>query len=595
MMKKFTTLFALLLISIGSAYGQASPWGTGLINTQSLTALAGSPGVTAHTGVYYDLNGYLASYDFNIYIPNSYDGTKPYGLIAFIDAGNQGAFSSNWIPVLEEKNLILIAGNNIGNSVAVKIRTGVVLAGTFKLEELLNIDTARIYTSGTSGGARSATELMFAFPEKFHGMAPNCGSGYLRQVTQDYETYQPNSHYEYTYPFTTSQLAYVQSFDRRYAMMTSYDDFREGDIMNIYHNGMELDFFKAKILETTGGHCATTTAQFRDAINFVEHEHIDVIRDSFSGAPVVGNGFKMNSATITGGQLELDHNMNGAASAYAKNTLKWNDDKGAILRTSIMLDSASYNSNSFFNLGLVDFKNPNVYNQTVGASLLAGTPNIITSVVFNGAQPTVYVLAENPAQSIANDTIFSGQFTDWYVSSPLKIKYHIWNQELRIEFSNHFGTNKVGGSNVKLLDDFRSVRFRTTNTYWDTTDFDKGSMLTLVSGKLNTQMNSSALKVDYMEVVSADISGMTPLSTNDLGKSLLGQLKVFPNPSKGVFNVTSKSVHRIDFLIYNTIGKIVGRHTHNGLRSIVDVTNLSTGIYFMKVQDAKEAIRLVVE
>ena len=56
--------------------------------------------------------------------------------------------------------------------------------------------------------------------------------------------------------------------------MTSFGDFREGDIMNIYHNGMVPHDIKARFLEIEGNHCSTRGAHFRDAISFEEHVFI---------------------------------------------------------------------------------------------------------------------------------------------------------------------------------------------------------------------------------------------------------------------------------------------------------------------------------
>jgi hypothetical protein len=501
------TILALLLTLFASAQlaAQVSPWGTGTISTVQLDSFVGPSIYTSHTTYSFDLDTYLTSHSYNIYIPNSYDGTEPYGVITFINSGSNGALISSWIPVLEEKNIIMISGNNIGNSIPVVTRIAVALAGSEKLQEVLNIDTSRVYTSGNSGGGRSCTDLMWFFPEYFQGTVPNCGASFMRLVDQDYETYQLNSHYEYgIFPYSAVELDYVRSFDRKYAIMTAYDDFREGDIMNIYHNGMEPDGFKSKFMDIAGSHCATSSDHFRDAVNFVEHPHIDVILDSFALQPEVGGGFQLEAASIVNQQLVFDHNTANVARAYSNDPFLWNDEKGAIFRTTVQLDSATYNENSYLNIGLLDFSDPGVYNESVGHELYDSVPNFIVSVQFNYVKPTVHILAENPADGIANDTVFTGLFSDWSVSEPLAIKYHLWNQELRIEFDRHFIAGSTMNGMTKLLDDNRSIKIRTDANYWDSTDFSQGTLLTFVTGKLDTLAPSTAIKLNFVEVIVAD-------------------------------------------------------------------------------------------
>lgn len=512
-MRTLAIFFSLFLFiftgSFSQVQAQASPWGTGSQNNVNLGQLTGQSVYVSHTNdvvpYTFDLNSYLANYTYNIYIPPSYDGSEPYGVVTFINSGNSGTVPSSWLPVLDERKLIMVGGNNIGNSIPVVTRIGVALAGSEIMKETLNIDTTRVYTSGNSGGARSCAGLMFFFPEKYTGMMSNCGSSYLRLVDQDYETHQPNSHYEYgLFQYNQTHLDYVYTFNHKYSMMTSFDDFREGDIMNIYHNGMEPDGFQSKILETSGAHCSTNAQHFRDAVNFVEHPHIDLVRDSFAAQPYVGNGFILKDANILNQQLTFDHNGANEARAYANDPIPWHDEKGAIIRTSISIDSQAYNKNSVFNIALLDLASPQIVTEDVGHELYDSIPNLWLSMVFESTQPSVYVLAENPTGNVYNDTLFSGRFTDWSAGEPMRIKYHLWNQEIRIEFGNHFDASAQVNSMSKLLDDLRSIRVRTDAAYWAASDFSQGTLLAFYAGKIDPTESSAAIAVDFLEVVVAD-------------------------------------------------------------------------------------------
>ena len=529
MHSKFTKLLFLilpLLFNTNSLFSQASPWGTGSISNQLIgnvvdtTVVFASQSGYGNYGYYPNPNSLLPTYTYDIYIPATYDGTEAYGLVTFINSGNNGGLISSWAQVLDEKKLILIAGDNIGNSINVNIRMGVAMAAVYRLKEVLNIDSTRIYTSGNSGGGRMGSVLAYTYPEWFFGSVPNCGSSYLRQVAQDYETQNPNSHYEYTIPFSNTHLNYVRSFDRRYGILTSFDDFREGDIMNIYHNGMVQDEIKGKFLETAGPHCATTTEHFRDAINFVEHPHISHLMDNFDSNPLVGDGFKSENASVLSGALVMEHSDSSIARAYSRNPFKWNDEKGSIFDTSIQLDSTSYNQNSLFHLALYDYDSPELFCDKIGTECISGLPSIITKIAYNNSSPTLFVVVENPNQSLVSDTIFQAAFSDWYASDTLDIRYHIWNEELRIEFSNHCSTPVISSLAAKLLDDNRSVRIRwddfaLAGSYWGTNDWQKGSLLTFASQNINSASTSTFFSIDHVSIIAADTSNILAVPQED--------------------------------------------------------------------------------
>ena len=515
------SIFLSLIVFKATLQAQASPWGTGMINNQNIGLLDDTtvvfPSVTGYGnyGYYPNPNSLLNNYNFDIYIPADYDGTKAYGLVTYINSGNNGGFTNQWLPVFDEKQIIYIAGDNIGNSVFINNRAGVAMAAVYRLKEILNIDSTRIYASGNSGGARTAMVLAYAYPEWFFGAFPNCGANYPRQVAQDYETQQPNGHYEYTLPFTTADLNYIKSFDRRYAMMTSFQDFREGDIMNIYHNGMQQDGMKGKFLETPGYHCWTTEAQLRDAINFVEHPHYDFVSNNFDNTNVLGTGFKLNNAAIVGGNLKLQHNATEEATAYCRNLFRWKDEKGSILKTTIFLEPSTFNQNSCVHFSLTSMEDDSLYCAS-RQLLIPDIPNILTSVVFDSTHPLLIVQVENPIQSLTNDTIFMARFSDWTIQDSLSLKFHLWNQEIRIEPNKHLDTALITTSGTLLLDDLRSVRirwndFNTSSTFWGTNDFQQGTLLRIISTTINPLLPNSNVMLDNVNIISADTNNLTAL------------------------------------------------------------------------------------
>lgn len=561
-MKKSTqTLLFFLLISFSLA-GQPSPFGTGQITNQNIGQLEDvSVIVPSESGYGFgnffpDAQEILEEYNFDIYVPEDYDGTEAYGLVTFINSGNNGGFKSQWLSVLDDKKLIWIAGDNIGNPIFINIRMGVGMAGALRMQELFNIDTDRIFTSGNSGGARMAHNLAFIYPETFRGAMPSCGGSYIREVEQDYETQDPDSHYESIVSYPADYLNYLRPFDQRFANMTSFNDFREGDIMNIYHNGSEQDGLKAKFLETSGGHCSTTTEHFLDAVNFVEHQFLDVIQEDFDGLtspPFIA----VNAALGNGSDMELVHSTSTFAQIKSSDLFLWDDPMGAILETSVQLDPNDFNSNASFNLGVWSMENPLSYCGFVGTQLSDGIPGILLTLDFVDAQPILSVKVENPAQPDL-EVLFTSTFTDWNVNEPLSIKYHLWDKELRIELGGHLLAPATDVLGVRLLDDLRSIRIRwneVTDNFWENTAWGNGAFLTLSSEKKEAGQSASNIFIDRVELMTenVNVAAEVPTSSSAIEAFICqGENYLFNNENlsaAGIYNITLTNAQGCDSLV----------------------------------------------
>ena len=299
----------------------ASPFGTGRQNG-SLGAIEDPDAivVSAQPGAV-DRSLDLDTEEYELYIPPNYDGSEPYGLLVHIDAGNGGDVRNSWIEVLDEQKVIWVGPRQAGNSVNVDIRIGKGLLGAHRALELFNIDTNRVYGTGTSGGGRSGTMMTLLHPQLFTGAMPVCGSAWYREVEQAYETQEPDSHYEFWdawfFPDVEGQPygEWLAPFDQRFALLTSYDDFREGDLQNIYHHGMRPDGYSARLIEGEGGHCATDATQARDGLAWLDSPGFEVdVSDALVGDGVLlarqrtqwnsGAGTVVN-ATLTEGSVGL--------------------------------------------------------------------------------------------------------------------------------------------------------------------------------------------------------------------------------------------------------------------------------------------------
>lgn len=125
----------------------------------------------------------LARETFEVFVPDSYDSERPSGLLVWISPANSGGLGrSENLKALAENNLIWIGANNSGNDRWHWYRTGLALDAAFNMAKLYNIDPARVFIAGYSGGGRVASALAYLYSEVFTGGAFFYGSNYFRQV-----------------------------------------------------------------------------------------------------------------------------------------------------------------------------------------------------------------------------------------------------------------------------------------------------------------------------------------------------------------------------------------------------------------------------
>lgn len=119
---------------------------------------------------------------FEVYVPDSYDGSEPYGLFVWINAGPHGGPREDYLPVLDQHKLIWIGANNSGNDRSFWHRAGLALDGRHNMMRKYRIDPMRVYVSGVSGGGRSASRVGPTYAELFAGAFPIIGVDYFTRL-----------------------------------------------------------------------------------------------------------------------------------------------------------------------------------------------------------------------------------------------------------------------------------------------------------------------------------------------------------------------------------------------------------------------------
>lgn len=86
------------------------------------------------------------------------------------------------------------------------------------------------------------------------------------------------------------------------------------------------------------------------------------------------------------------------------------------------------------------------------------------------------------------------------------------------------------------------------------------------------------------------------LNTNGIVENETGEFNVFPNPSKGIFTVTSSHSSLYNVRIYDLLGNIVMEKYNLRNESIIDLTQYNKGMYLLLIESKKEQTtkRLVI-
>lgn len=107
--------------------------------------------------------------DWQLYVPPTYDATKPAGAIVYVSPRSSGGPPKAWNELLAERNLIWIGARNAGNDVPVGRRMFLAMFGPMVLQRRYVLDAKRIYIAGMSGGGKAASRVAALRPNMFKG------------------------------------------------------------------------------------------------------------------------------------------------------------------------------------------------------------------------------------------------------------------------------------------------------------------------------------------------------------------------------------------------------------------------------------------
>jgi len=186
----------------------------------------------------------LADESFQVHVPEDEgrgSDARPWGLLVWVNAGNSGAPSRAWLPLLAKHHLIWVGADRSGNDRATGVRFGLALDAVFNVKKQYPIDDDRVYVAGVSGGAKAAGMLGVLYPDVFTGAIPISGINYFRNIPVPGET---NQVWPAAFERPGSLLLDRARYKGRFVLLTGSRDFNRDPVHEIYEKGFVKDGFR---------------------------------------------------------------------------------------------------------------------------------------------------------------------------------------------------------------------------------------------------------------------------------------------------------------------------------------------------------------
>lgn len=196
---------------------------------------------------------------FRIWIPASYKHADPWGLFIYISAGNGPSIPGSYLPLFEKRKILAVSAHRSGNSRNIIDRFRLAIDADFNMRKRFNIDPKRVYLSGFSGGARTASMLAVAYSEVFSGAIPLCGVNFYKNIPGESGRYWPLGY------LPTKQAIRTAKAGGRYVLMTGENDANRENTEAVYKYGFRRHNYKhALYLEVPGMKHAPPPADWMD-------------------------------------------------------------------------------------------------------------------------------------------------------------------------------------------------------------------------------------------------------------------------------------------------------------------------------------------
>jgi poly(3-hydroxybutyrate) depolymerase len=183
---------------------------------------------------------------FRVRVP---PGAGPHGVLVFVHPGNGAEPMPGWAEVLDRRNLAYIAAEGFGNDKPGNQRALAALLALTHLTRTQQIDTARRYIGGMSGGGKMATQVLTRFPTFFDGALCIVGAEYVA----------PRGG-------LPAELS-----GKRVIFMTGDKDFNHFDVVDVHRRFIAAGISGARLLDIPGfGHQYPDAGQLDEALELLD-------------------------------------------------------------------------------------------------------------------------------------------------------------------------------------------------------------------------------------------------------------------------------------------------------------------------------------
>ena len=184
---------------------------------------------------------------FKLVLPKSYAHAAKWGLFIYINADDSANIPGGYEPVLEKHKLIGVSAYKSGNERNVFDRFRLAIDANFNLSKRFNIDPARVYVSGFSGGGRVASMLAVAYADVFSGAIPLCGANFYTDIPSE-----PGKSWSRNF-IPVDEALKIAKESGRYVLVTGEKDFNLKNTRAVFEHGFKKEGFKrALLLEVPG-------------------------------------------------------------------------------------------------------------------------------------------------------------------------------------------------------------------------------------------------------------------------------------------------------------------------------------------------------
>jgi len=119
-----------------------------------------------------------------VYVPQSYDGTEPYGIYLHITPSDGGLSpDKSYQDMMDKLKLIMVSPNKTSNSESNWRRIVLAMDSMATAKHHYKVDNNRVFVGGLSGGGHMAMFCQVLYPEYFKGAISHAAQSYLPDKT----------------------------------------------------------------------------------------------------------------------------------------------------------------------------------------------------------------------------------------------------------------------------------------------------------------------------------------------------------------------------------------------------------------------------